>query len=82
MQCPRSVLEEMCEAANWAPTHGITEPWRFVILQGQAIERLNQLKVDHAKATLPAGTPITGISRIIAANLCSYTSAVLKSCCE
>lgn len=45
----------MCEAANWAPTHGITEPWRFVILQGEAIERLNQLKVDHAKSTMEAG---------------------------
>jgi hypothetical protein len=54
-QCPRSVLEQMCEAANWAPTHGITEPWRFVILQGEAIERLNQLKVDHAKSTMEAG---------------------------
>lgn len=62
-QFPRSVLEEMCEAANWAPTHGITEPWRFVILQGEAIERLNQLKVEHTKATLPAGACLTGPSR-------------------
>ena len=51
-RCPRSVLEAMIEAANWAPTHGITEPWRFVICQGEAIDKINDVKVAHAKATL------------------------------
>lgn len=27
----RKVLEEMLEAARWAPTHNITEPWKFVV---------------------------------------------------
>ena len=26
----------MLEAANWAPTHGKTEPWRFVVLDRAA----------------------------------------------
>ena len=25
-------VQLMLEAANWAPTHGKTEPWRFVVL--------------------------------------------------
>ncbi|HUM52252.1 MAG TPA: nitroreductase [Chitinophagales bacterium] len=25
------IIEKMLEAANWAPTHGFTEPWRFVV---------------------------------------------------
>ena len=25
------VIQAMLEAANWAPTHGFTEPWRFVV---------------------------------------------------
>ncbi|KAI9916039.1 hypothetical protein PsorP6_007199 [Peronosclerospora sorghi] len=28
---PRDVLLKMLESANWAPTHGRTEPWRFVV---------------------------------------------------
>jgi nitroreductase len=76
VQCPRSVLEEMCEAGNWAPTHGITEPWRYVILQGDAIERLNQLKVNHAKATLPAGASLAGSSRATARRQCALTPAM------
>lgn len=25
----RALIEQMLEAANWAPSHGDTEPWRF-----------------------------------------------------
>ena len=31
-----SDIELMLEAANWAPTHKRTEPWRFVVLRGPA----------------------------------------------
>ncbi len=27
----RALVERMLEAANWAPTHKRTEPWRFVV---------------------------------------------------
>ena len=33
---PRAVLEQIVEAARWAPNHHLTEPWRFVVLTGQA----------------------------------------------
>ncbi len=35
-------IEKVLEAANWAPTHKKTEPWRFKVLQGQAKERLGK----------------------------------------
>ena len=31
-----SVLDKLLDNANWAPTHGLTEPWRFVIFQGDS----------------------------------------------
>lgn len=31
-------INAMLEAANWAPTHGHTEPWRFVVL-GRSVRR-------------------------------------------
>tara|TARA_R110000765_G_scaffold115226_1_gene208149 strand:+ start:260 stop:817 length:558 start_codon:yes stop_codon:yes gene_type:complete len=31
---------KVLEAANWAPTHKKTEPWRFKVLQGEAKEKL------------------------------------------
>lgn len=37
---PDEVIEEMLENANWAPTHRLTEPWRFVVHTGEGIKRL------------------------------------------
>ena len=37
---PARDLHRMLEAANWAPTHGKTQPWHYVILSGpRAIQR-------------------------------------------
>ncbi|CEG43994.1 nitroreductase [Plasmopara halstedii] len=51
----REVLDKMLTAANWAPTHGKTEPWRFVVFE--ALEKrleLGQLMADWYKANVPA----------------------------
>ncbi|MEX0274598.1 MAG: nitroreductase [Flavobacteriaceae bacterium] len=32
----REVLQQLLEAANWAPTHKKTEPWRFKVFTGKA----------------------------------------------
>lgn len=39
-------VEEILEAANWAPTHGYTEPWRFVVYSGDGLARLGQFLAD------------------------------------
>ncbi|MBD1259683.1 nitroreductase [Maribacter polysiphoniae] len=33
-------LDQILEAANWAPSHKKTEPWRFKVMQGESKERL------------------------------------------
>lgn len=33
-------IEKILEAANWAPTHKRTEPWRFKVLMGESKEKL------------------------------------------
>lgn len=37
---PDEAVQALLEATNWAPTHGYTEPWRFVIYAGAARARL------------------------------------------
>ncbi len=39
----RRVIKRMLEAANWAPSHGDTEPWRFTVFTGDGREALAQL---------------------------------------
>ncbi len=36
----KEAIETILEAANWAPTHRKTEPWRFRVLQGETLEKL------------------------------------------
>jgi nitroreductase len=36
-------IQTLIEAATWAPNHRLTEPWRFVVLRGEARERLGRL---------------------------------------
>jgi nitroreductase len=38
-----AVIERMLEAANWAPSHGDTEPWRFTVFSGDGREMLASL---------------------------------------
>lgn len=36
----RAYIDHILEAANWAPSHGKTEPWRFVVYTGEARQQL------------------------------------------
>lgn len=36
---PQAELDQIFEAANWAPNHKRTEPWRFKLVQGRAKQR-------------------------------------------
>lgn len=36
------LIAEVLENANWAPTHRLTEPWRFKVFRGEALIRLGQ----------------------------------------
>lgn len=36
----RDLLLEILEDAHWAPTHGLTQPWRFHVFTGEARSRL------------------------------------------
>jgi nitroreductase len=38
-----SLIEQMLSAANWAPSHGDTEPWRFSVFMGEGRAKLAQL---------------------------------------
>merc|ERR1712216_248673 len=50
---PEEVINEMLDCANWAPTHGHTEPCRFVVLRSkEAIAEVQRIKLEHMEAAL------------------------------
>lgn len=48
-QVPDAVVNEMLENANWAPTHGLTEPWSFVVFKGAGIQQLATFQAELYK---------------------------------
>lgn len=44
-----AVIQRMLENANWAPTHKMTEPWRFVVFTGEGLKALARLQSDFYK---------------------------------
>lgn len=46
-----AALRQMFEAAACAPDHGALRPWRFAVIQGEAIGRLADLAIGAVKAS-------------------------------
>lgn len=49
----RKVLEEILESANWAPTHKLTEPWRFKVFTGSGKKKLGDFMAEKYRALTP-----------------------------
>ena len=49
----KEVIERLLQAANQAPTHKKTEPWRFKVLQGGSLRRLGEFLQQKYLETNP-----------------------------
>lgn len=43
---PDEQVKELLALADWAPTHGRTEPWRFYVYSGEALKKFGR---EHAE---------------------------------
>ena len=52
-----AIVNQMLENANWAPTHKLTEPWRFVVFAGEGLKKLATFQSEcYKKVTTSDGT--------------------------
>lgn len=49
----REIVERVLTNATWAPSHGMTQPWRFSVFSGPARERLSAFLGDEYKRITP-----------------------------
>ncbi len=47
----KEILEKVVEAANWAPNHRKTEPWRFKVLRGNSKDALGTFLANKYQET-------------------------------
>jgi nitroreductase len=64
---PRETLDELFELARWAPSHNLTNPWRFRVIGPQALDALKEAagpesatKLDRAPTLVVASAIRTG----------------------
>jgi len=48
-----SALIKLLEVANWAPTHALTEPWRFKIFKEKGLAELGLFEAEYYRKTTP-----------------------------
>jgi nitroreductase len=51
---PDAWLEAILEAGRWAPTHGMNEPWRFVVFTGASLRELGEARIRSYLEAVPA----------------------------
>lgn len=44
---PRSLIRECLEAATWAPSATNRQPWEFIVLTGEPLDKVNQIISDN-----------------------------------
>ena len=40
----KEIIEEFLDNARWAPTHGMTQPWRFKVFMGEGLVKLSEFQ--------------------------------------
>ncbi len=49
-----AIIEQILENANWAPTHGKTEPWRFFVFAEDGLKKFADFQSEMYKSTTAA----------------------------
>ncbi len=52
-EIPRSVIEALLKSANEAPTHKLTQPWRFKVITGKARKRFGEFMSEKYRSITP-----------------------------
>ena len=45
----KEIVEELLDAARWAPTHGRTQPWRFTVFMDEGLKKLSDFQSETYK---------------------------------
>ena len=48
---PDDIINQILENATWAPSHGLTEPWHFIVFTGDGLKKLAKFQSGLYKET-------------------------------
>jgi nitroreductase len=84
---PAEIIHNILENANYAPTHKLTEPWRFAVFTGEGLKRLAGFFSERYRQVTPpesfsqarydaAGDKILQANCVIAINMEVHTEKI------
>lgn len=77
----KEFIKVLLENANYAPTHKLTEPWRFKVVQGEAKDKLGKFLSDtYTDITSDEKFSPFKYKKII--NNCKSASAIIAICMQ
>lgn len=53
---PTETINTLLDTAIWAPNHRLTEPWRFIILQGEGTKRYASIRREMLLDMMPGSS--------------------------
>src|SRR5262245_24944703 len=75
---PRETVEELLDAARFAPNHHLTQPWRFRVLGPESLARLKDAagaveapKLDRAPTLVVASARLSGAQQQDEEDVCA-----------
>lgn len=74
---PDEIVLELLEAANRAPNHKRTEPWRFVVFSGDGLKTFANLQAGIYREHAPAFSEVTHKKLSDFPLMCSHIIAVI-----
>ncbi len=77
----KEFIKIVLENANWAPTHRLTQPWRFKIVQGEAKNRLGKFLSD-TYTDITTDEDFSPFKHKKIQNNCKSASAIIAICMQ
>ena len=64
-----AIIQQMLENANWAPTHKLTQPWRFTVFTGKGLHTFAGLQASVYKNSAGANFKEENYQKLLTAPL-------------
>ncbi|MEM7161513.1 MAG: nitroreductase [Bacteroidota bacterium] len=49
----KEIIEELLNSAIWAPTHGMSQPWRFKVYRNEGLQKLSEMLMKEYHIAVP-----------------------------
>ena len=78
---PDDIISQLLENANWAPSHKLTEPWRFVVFAGEGLKKFAEFQSGLYKETAGEKFKQAKYEKLLSTPLlCSHIIAIGMMC--